>query len=62
MNFILSRLIALRSDTEAQDLMEYALTAAFIAVAVAGFFPTSIAPNISGVFSKVVSSMSVGGS
>jgi Flp pilus assembly pilin Flp len=36
-----------------QDLIEYALTAAFIAVAVAAFFPTSIAPNISTVMSKV---------
>ena len=62
MNLILSRLVAVKSDKNAQDLMEYALTAAFIAVAVAGFFPTSIAPNISSVFSKVVSSMAAGGS
>ena len=60
MNPILKRLATLRSDTSAQDLMEYALTAAFIAVAVAGFFPTSIAPNVSMVFSKIVSSMAAG--
>jgi len=42
---------------EGQDLIEYALTASFLAVAVAAFFPTSIAPNISTIFSKVVSTM-----
>ena len=40
-------------DRTGQDLIEYALTAAFIAVAVAAFFPTSIAPNVSTVMSKV---------
>ena len=44
-------------NKKAQDLIEYALLGAFIAVAVAVFFPTSIAPNISTVFSKVVSLM-----
>jgi len=44
-------------DQKGQDLIEYALLGAFIAVAVAVFFPTSIAPNISTVFSKVVSLM-----
>ena len=40
---------------EGQDLIEYALTASFLAVAVAAFFPTSIAPSICSVFSKVTS-------
>jgi Flp pilus assembly pilin Flp len=42
-------------NKKAQDLIEYALLGGFIAVAVAVVFPTSIAPNISTVFSKVVS-------
>jgi Flp pilus assembly pilin Flp len=41
-------------EQRGQDLIEYALMAAFVAVAVAAFFPTDIAPNISSVFSKVV--------
>ena len=42
------------SDRRAQDLVEYSLAAAFVAVAVSAFFPPSIAPAISNVFSKVV--------
>ncbi len=42
------------SDRRAQDLVEYSLAAAFVAVAVSAFFPPSIAPSISSVFSKVV--------
>ena len=51
------RLFGLRLWTErkGQDLIEYALLAAFLTVAVAGFFPTDIAPNVSKVFSKVSS-------
>jgi Flp pilus assembly pilin Flp len=48
-------LIKLGRHEEGQDLIEYALTASFIAVAVAAFFPTSIAPNICQIFSKVTS-------
>ena len=40
-----------------QDLIEYALMAAFIAVAVAAIFPQTLAPNISTVFSKVTSTL-----
>lgn len=43
----------LRSAEEGQDLIEYALMAATIAVSVAVIFPQSIAPNISAIFSKV---------
>ena len=42
-------------DESAQDLIEYALMAAFLTVAVAAFFPTDLAPNISTVMSKVAS-------
>ena len=44
---------ALGLDRRAQDLIEYALLAGFVAVAVATFFPTSIAPNITTIFSKL---------
>lgn len=41
------------SNRRAQDLVEYALAAAFVAVTVSAFFPPSIAPSISTVFSKI---------
>lgn len=40
-----------------QDLIEYALMAATIAVATAAIFPQTIAPNICAIFSKVNSSL-----
>ena len=40
-----------------QDLIEYALTASFLAVAVAAFFPTTLAPNICQIFVRVLSCM-----
>jgi len=45
----------LRSDVRGQDMIEYSLLAAAIAVIVAGFLPPSIMPSISNIFSKVVS-------
>jgi Flp pilus assembly pilin Flp len=47
--------IRLRSDNRAQDMIEYALLAAAIAVIVAGFLPPAIMPSVSTIFSKVVS-------
>ena len=47
----------LMRDEGGQDLIEYALMAAMISVAVAAIFPQSIAPNISAIFSKVTSSL-----
>lgn len=44
-------------DVQGQDLVEYALMAAFIAVAAGAIFPTTLAPNISTIFSKVTSIM-----
>lgn len=41
------------SDRRAQDLVEYSLAAAFLAVAVSAFFPPTIAPSISSIFSKI---------
>jgi Flp pilus assembly pilin Flp len=44
-------------DERGQDLIEYALMAATIAVATAAIFPQSIAPNICAIFSKVNSTL-----
>ena len=48
-------------DRRGQDLIEYAMLAAFLAVAVGAVFPTDIAPNISKVFSRVTSMMNASG-
>lgn len=53
MNRINAFLATLERDRRGQDMIEYALLAAFIAVAVAAIFPSDIAPNISKTFSKV---------
>jgi Flp pilus assembly pilin Flp len=42
-------------DDRGQDMIEYALLAASIAVVVAGFLPPAVMPAISTIFSKVVS-------
>ena len=42
-------------DSRGQDMIEYALLAASIAVVVAGFLPPQIMPAISNIFSKIVS-------
>lgn len=44
-------------DARAQDMIEYALLAAAIAVIVAGFLPTTLMPSVSTIFSKVVSGL-----
>lgn len=43
----------LRRDRSAQDLIEYALLAGFVAVAAAALFPQEIAPAIRTIFTKV---------
>jgi Flp pilus assembly pilin Flp len=43
-------------DGRGQDMIEYALMAAAIAVVVAGFLPTTLMPSVSTIFSKIVSS------
>jgi Flp pilus assembly pilin Flp len=45
--------VRLWKDCRGQDLIEYALLASFLTVAVAAFFPRDIAPNISSIMSKV---------
>jgi len=48
-----SLLKRLWQDESGQDLIEYALLAATLAIVVAGFFPPTIAPSISTIFSKL---------
>ena len=43
-------------DKGAQDMIEYALLAAAVAVTVAGFLPTTLMPAVSTILSKIVSS------
>jgi Flp pilus assembly pilin Flp len=45
-------------DRRGQDMIEYALLAAAIAIVVAGFLPTTLMPDVSTVFSKVISCFS----
>ena len=42
-------------DIRGQDMIEYALLAASIAVVVAGFLPPAVMPAISTIFSKIIS-------
>ena len=43
----------LRNDTRGQDFVEYALIAAFVAVAGGAIFPTTLMPGVSTIFSKL---------
>ena len=53
--FLRAQLIA--RDKRGQDLVEYALLAGFVAVAAGAIFPTTIAPNISQIMSKISSTL-----
>ena len=55
MTRIYAAAMTLRNDVAGQDMIEYALLAAALAVVVAGFLPPTILPSISNIFSKVVS-------
>ena len=48
-------LLRLWNDQRGQDLIEYALLAATIAVVVAGFLPPAVMPAVSTIFSKITS-------
>jgi pilus assembly protein Flp/PilA len=52
-------LLRLSKDQRGQDLIEYALLAAAIAIIVAGFLPPSVMPSVSTIFAKITSSMAV---
>jgi Flp pilus assembly pilin Flp len=47
------------ADTKGQDLIEYALMGAFVAVAAGAIFPTGLMPAVSSIFSKIVSSFTI---
>ncbi len=44
-------------DESAQDLIEYALLAAAVAVIVAAFIPTEVLPVLSTLYSKIIVSL-----
>jgi Flp pilus assembly pilin Flp len=52
-------LLRLWRDRRGQDMIEYALLAAAIAIVVAGFLPPSVMPSVSTIFSKLTSSMAI---
>ena len=56
---MLIRLVIFWKQEAGQDLIEYALITATLAVVVAGFLPPSIMPSVSAIFSKISSSMSI---
>ena len=56
---MLIRLVLFWKQEAGQDLIEYALITATLAVVVAGFLPPSIMPSVSTIFSKISSSMSI---
>lgn len=45
--------LGLLAERRAQDLIEYALAAGFVAVAALAFFPPAIAPAISTIFERI---------
>jgi Flp pilus assembly pilin Flp len=53
------RLLQFRGDQRGQDMIEYALLAAAIAVVVAGFLPPAVIPAVSTIFSKITSTMAL---
>jgi pilus assembly protein Flp/PilA len=58
LDFLINRIRILADDTEAQDMIEYALLAGFIAVAAGALLPT-ISTSISTIFSKMGSVLTV---
>jgi Flp pilus assembly pilin Flp len=53
------RMRSLWKEQGGQDLIEYALLAAAVAVIVAGFLPPQILPSVSTIFSKITSSIAL---
>ncbi|HEY4359915.1 MAG TPA: Flp family type IVb pilin [Bryobacteraceae bacterium] len=49
--------LLLQRDRRGQDMIEYALLAASIAVVVAGFLPPAVMPAVSTIFSKIISGL-----
>jgi len=59
LQYWLLRAQLLKNDVRGQDLVEYALMAGFVAVAAGAIFPTTLAPGISTIFSKINSTLSL---
>jgi len=54
-----SKLQRLWRDSKGQDMIEYALLAAAVAVIVAGFLPPQVMPAVSGIFSTITSTLAL---
>ncbi len=52
-------LVELWRDRRGQDMIEYALMAAMVAIAVAAFVPYNLIPSVSHVYSRLQNVMSV---
>jgi Flp pilus assembly pilin Flp len=46
-------------EQSGQDMIEYALLCATLAIVVAGFLPPSVMPSVSTIFSKITSSFAI---
>jgi len=46
-------------EQSGQDMIEYALLAAAIAIVIAGFLPPTIMPSVSTIFSKITSGFAI---
>ena len=46
-------------DERGQDMVEYALLAAAVAVTIAGYLPPAIMPAVSGIFSSINHTLSL---
>ena len=58
LDLLINRIRILAGDTKAQDMIEYALLAGFVAVAAGALLPT-ISTSISTIFSKMASVLTV---
>jgi len=58
MFILLQEAVRLWRDKRGQDMVEYALLAASVAVVVAGFIPPAVMPAVSTIFSKVITGLS----
>ena len=52
---MIKRLQSLWQDDDGQDLIEYALLTATLALVVAAFLPPQLMPAVSSIFSKITS-------
>jgi Flp pilus assembly pilin Flp len=59
LRYLFQRAELLKRDVRGQDLVEYALMAAFIAVACGAVFPQTVMPGVSTIFSRIQSTLSL---